>query len=187
MLGSLAKAFGRWGDDTAKIARGVAQHLDPDEEVLAAVYVQRPGTRSAGVQGGVNAGSAAAVGHDAATFSGGDERRVLWVDQADSVGIEPRLASRTIKFVVAVTTSRLLLVRRGYGTGRMRELLAAWPAGDLDRVAVPRGGNSLRIFRHGVELRCELPNEHRFIAQVYRDLPGIFSDVQAASGSEPKP
>ena len=67
----------------------------------------------------------------------------------------------------------------------MRELLAAWPADELDRVTVPRRGNSLRIFREGVGLRWELPNDHRFIAHVYRDLPEIFTEVQAASRAEP--
>lgn len=167
----------RYPDDTEMIARRIADYLEPGETVLAAVFVQSPGTNSAGLEAG--------LGNYGAHFYDEDERNVLWMKQTETLGIDPKLAKRASKLVVAVTTSRLLLVRRGSVTGRMRELLAAWPAGELDRVAVPRRGNSLRIFGEGAELKFELPNEHRFIAQVYRDLPDIFSEVQA--GQRPKP
>ena len=171
----------RYPDDTKLIAGRIARHLESGETVLAAVFVQSPGTISARMQGGASAGGSAALGHYGGDFPGGDKRHALWKQQFEQLGIDPELAQRTTKVVVAVTTSRLLLVRRRTATGRMRELLAAWPAGEIDRVTVPRRGNSLRIFRDGAELRCELPNEHRFLADVYRDLPAIFAEVQATS------
>lgn len=192
-LSAVLRSFGRllkrsvlarYPDDTTMIARRIAHYLEPGETVLAAVFVQSPGTISAQIQGGTSAAGSAALGHYGGDSPGDDKRHALWKQQFEQLGIDPELAQRTTKVVVAVTTSRLLLVRRGGATGRMRELLVAWPAGEVDRVTVPRRGNSLRIFRDGNELRCELPNEHRFIADVYRELPGIFAEVQAASRTE---
>lgn len=186
MLGWLAKAFGRWADDTEKIARRIGHYLEPGESVLAAVFVQRPGTKSAAVRGGASAAVSAAVGAVSEIFASGsapreDKRHQLWLRQAVAFGIDPQAAGRTIRLVVAVTTVRVLLVRRGYVTGGMHELLAAWQLTDIDRIDVPRNGNSLRLLRAGDELRCELPNAHRFIAQVYRDLPTIFDEARSAA------
>lgn len=186
MWGGVAKAFGRWADDTEKIARRMPPYLEPEEKVLAAVYVLRPGTTSARIQGGASGATTGAVGADTGVFASGRSGRegtqfTRWLAQAEAVGIDPQLARQTIKLVVAVTTMRVLLIRRGYATGRMQELLAAWPLATIEKIAVPRNGKSLQIFREGRELRFELPNEHRFIAQVYRDLPQIFDDARVST------
>lgn len=190
MLRSFGRLLGRvflarYPDDTKMLARRLKSHIEPGESVLAAVFVQCPGTNSAALRAGVSAGGSAALGHYGATMSSEDKRFEAWNTQAEELGIDPALARRTVKFVVAVTTSRLLLVRRARTTGRVCEMLAAWPVIEVDRLTVPRGGNSLRIFRDGVELRCELPNEHRFIGQVYRDLPNILAEAQATARTGP--
>lgn len=178
MFGWLAKAFGRWGDDTKRIARQMKQYLDAGETVIAAVYLQRPGTTNASVQGGAAGATTGAVGADTGIYSSAPFRRRdphidRWVDETGAMGVEPQVARRAIKLALAVTKSRLVLAYRSYVTGRVQGVLVAWPLERVEAVVVPRRERSLTITADNADLRCELPNEHRFIADVYRDLPKI--------------
>lgn len=183
-MGWLAKAFGRWGDDTEKIARQISGFLDPGEEVLAAVYVQRPGTRSARIQGGASGATAGAIGADTGNFAfsirDGAAEPATTGQKHGAAGVDPRRGREAIKLIFALTPARALLVGRSYLTGRVGDLLAAWPLREIEEVNVPQNGNSLRIVVAGTEVHCELPNDHRFIAQVYRDLPRIFAEARGA-------
>lgn len=186
MLGTIAKAFGRWGDDTATITRRIAHHLAPEEEVLAAVYVRRPGTAGASLEAGTRGAISSAAGADGGVTSvraarTDDPAFLRWIRQAESFGLEAQVARRAIKLIVAVTSTRLLLLRQAYASGRVRELIAAWALSDIEKIAVPRGSASLTIYRAGSELRLELPNAHRFLAPVYRDLPNVVKKAQAAA------
>ncbi|HLV58307.1 MAG TPA: hypothetical protein VKY81_05480 [Natronosporangium sp.] len=80
---------------------------------------------------------------------------------------------------VALTPSRLLLVRRSRLTRRPREVVAAWPVLEVDRVEVPRNGSTLTIHRAGAALSLEPPQAHRSLPDVYRDLPERLARAQA--------
>lgn len=181
----MGRFFGRRPDPTPAVRRALRRRfLDPGEEVLAGVHVQRPGTRMAQLSVGTSAGLGSAVASDSVTLPRGG-RREWEAAEPRLEGIDPAAAARTIWATLALTTSRLLLVRNSWVTRRPRQVLASWRLGDIDRIVVPRGGRSLSIVRRGEEVRFELPLDHRFLPDVYRELPALFDRARAAAGAEP--
>lgn len=170
----MGRLIGKRPDATAAIAKAIRGHLQPGEQVLAGVYVQRPGTTNAQAAGGSSAGIAGALGTGPTFRHGRDGTDERWLAQTAALGLEVDVARRSVFLSLALTTSRLLLVRRSRLTRRPREAIAAWPIPELDGIAVPRNGSTLVIRRAADELILELPQAHRFLPQVYRDIPELF-------------
>ena len=180
----MGRFIGRRPDETPRIARRVATHLNPGEQVLAGIYLQRPGTRSAAMGGGSSAAVTGAIGGHAFGVAGEDDhdRRRLgsWIEQCAALGVDEPAAKRTIYAALVVTDARALVVRRSSLTRRLGELVLASPI-DAAAVEVPRGGSELTLLVGGSPLRFELPQEHRFLPDVYRELPRLVADARAAS------
>lgn len=171
----MGRLMGRRPDETERIARRAAQFLDVNERVIAGVYLQRPGTTEAQLEGGSSAAVTAAVGVTAYTIPGDDGPRE-WVQRLESFGVDPGVARRAIRIALVLTDSRLLLLRRGSTlTWRLPEVVAAWSLSDVDEVRVPRNGSTLVLVAGGRELVLELPQAHKFLPQVYRDLPKLVA------------
>lgn len=178
----MGQFFGRRPDPTPSIRRALRRRfLESGEEVLAGVYLQTPGTISAGIAGGTSAGIGSATGVHGATFSRGrDPKVVKWEEEAVRLhAVDPGVAKRTIWVALALTRSRLLLVRRSAVLRRPREMFASWPLPEVDSIKVPRNGSSLRIVRGGAELKFELPNGLKFLSEVYAELPAMFERAKA--------
>lgn len=173
----MARLMGRRPDPTPRMARAARRHLPHGETVLAGVQVQRPGTLQAALAGGVSGATGTTPGLLPRLTD--DDRS--WVRAAAEFGIDPPLAQRAIYLALVLTPSRLLLLRRSRLTRRVREPLAVWPVADVDRIEVPRGGGTLTIHRAGAALRLELPLAHRFLPEVYRELPALLARAQAAT------
>lgn len=94
-------------------------------------------------------------------------------------GVDPAVASRTIWVTVALTSTRLLLVRRSRSTGRPREELASWPLSEVDHLTVSRVSGTLRIGRSRAELAFELPLAPKFLDSVYFRLPDLFDQARS--------
>ena len=175
--------FGKRADPTRKIARAVRRFLAPDETVLAGLYVQRPGTFAAELSGAVNGGVAGAVGNSSFVSGGAkDPKTNEWLKLVGELGVDPTLAQRTVRMYFVLTDRRFWLIRRSRLTGRPRELLAAWPLSDFERIRVHRTSRDLRLTIAGVDdLRLELPNAHRFLPEVYRDVPTRLAAARKVS------
>lgn len=176
----MGRLFGRRPDPTPAIRRAVNRFLEPGEEVLAGVYVQSPGTNEAAMEASASAGINSAIGFHGAKFSSDDTGKKWTEDVVRSHGIDPDVARRTVFVTVALTNSRVLLIRRSRVTRRRgREVFASWPLAEVERIAVPRGGSTLRIIRGDAELRFELPLAIKFLDKVYTELPRLFERAQA--------
>ena len=57
---------------------------------------------------------------------------------------------------------------------------------DVDRIVVPRGSSTLRIVRGETELLLELPLAHKFLPEVYRELPAILDRARAEVAGGPE-
>jgi hypothetical protein len=173
----MGRLMGRRPDPTLAIARAARRHLGPGEHVLAAIYAQRPGTLRAGLSGGASGAVGATAGLPPRLPD--DEDQGPWLRDAAQIGLDDAMARRTIWLAIALTQSRLLLLRRSRLTRRPREVIAVWPLRDVDRIDVPRNGSVLTIHRAGAALRLDLPQAHRFLPEVYRDLPTRLAHAQA--------
>jgi len=174
--------FGNRADPTAKVARAVRRFLAPDETVLAGLHVQRPGTAAAELSGAVRGAVAGAVGNTTFVPGGAsDPKTNEWLKHVGELGIDPKLAQRTLRMHFVLTDRRFLLIRRSRLTGRVREMLAAWPLSGLERIRVHRGSRDLRLTIAGVDdLRLELPNDHRFLPEAYREVPKRLAAARKA-------
>lgn len=170
-------------DPTESIARALRRFLEPEEGVLAAVAVQTPGTNAAAIEGAGSGAVAAAMDTGMSTSSAGAGKHAVWLEQAQRVGIDAKGASGATWLHLALTEGRVLLARRSRLTGRPRVLLAAWPVGDVDSLEVPRNGSSLTITVDGEPLRLELPRAHKFLPNVYRELPKRWERARAEAGA----
>lgn len=174
----MGRLFGKRPDPTAGVSKGVRKYLAPEETVVAGVYLQRPGTATASLQGGASGAVGATVDLPPSVPRDLDPQTRDWFIQANELGIEMALAKRAVWLSVALTGSRLLLARRSRLTRRHRELIGKWPIEQVERIEVPRNGSTVAIhMRDGNELTLELPQAHRFLPQVYRDLPAIHGHV----------
>lgn len=167
----MARLAGRRPDRTGSIARRLRSRLGPGEEVLAGVDTLTPGSVAAGMAGATGGAHAAAVGSPVTPTDAGSEQHRTWMRQADRVGIDPELARRAVGVHLVLTSARLLLVRRSRLTGRPREILTGWPLDVIEAIDVPRRGQSVTITVDGEKLRLELPTAHKFLPDVYRELP----------------
>lgn len=185
----MGRFFGRRPDPTPAVRRALRGRVLPaDEDVLAGVYVQRPGTDQAARDVATSAAIGSSTGIHGATFS--TQGGAAWDRWAqDAVGPHQAGAAAhrsAIWFVLAVTTKRLVLVRRSRLTRRPRDIFAAWPLTDVDRIVVPRGSSTLRIVRGETELLLELPLAHKFLPEVYRELPAILDRARAEVAGAPE-
>lgn len=176
----MGRLFGRRPDLTQAIAPAVQGHLTPGERVLAAVHVQRPGTTSAGTSAAVSGAVSGSV--DLPPSFAGEEYDAdgSWARTLTSMGVEPGIAGRAVWLTLVLTTTRLLLLRRSRLTGRLRELAGSWSLRDVERLDVPRRGNALTIHGGTTALELELPQAHRFLPDVYRELPSRFQEARSA-------
>ena len=192
----MGRFFGRRPDPTPAVRRALRRRfLDLDEEVLAGVFVQRPGTNSAATSGAGDAGVSATTGVYAASSGGQDEdgKWLEWGAAAGNLpGVDPVVAKRAIFLTLALTDTRLLLVRRSRVLrGRHREVFASWLLMEIDQIKVPSRGSTLSITRGSVDLVFELPLNLKFLDPVYVELPTIFNSAQTharrkeAGSSEP--
>lgn len=192
----MGRFFGRRPDPTPAIRRALRRRfLELDEEVLAGVYVQRPGTNRAAAGGAGHAGVSATTGVYAAS-SGSKEEDRKWLEWGAAArtlpGVDPVVAKRTIFLTLALTDTRLLLVRRSRVLrGRHREVFASWLLTDIDHINVARGGSTLSVVRGNDSLAFELPLSLKFLDRVYVELPALFDSAQTharrkqAGNSEP--
>ena len=168
----MVSVVGRGRDRTASIARAIGRMLEPGERVLAAVTLNSPGTNEAAMAGGASGGVAGALGAPV-TFPPGQSRtHQTWLVESAAVGIDTALAARTVALHLAITSRRVILVRRSRLLARPRELLASWPLAQAD-VKVPRGGSHVDVWVGEHRVRLELPKAHKFLPDVYRQLPKI--------------
>lgn len=174
----MGRLWGTRPDPTARIARAVRRLLEADEPVLAGIDVQSPGAGTAGL-----AGQSAAIGPaigapTTVEFSGGEEEHAEWLREAGAMGIDPVTAGRSVWMHLVLTESRLVLVRRSRLTRRPVDVVGAWPVADVSRVEVPRNGSTVTVHRGEDRLRLELALAHKFLPDVYRDLPARLAGVQ---------
>src|SRR5690625_997947 len=112
----MGRFFGRRPDPTPAIRRALrGRFLAPDEEVLAGVLVQRPGTNRAALGSAGHAGVSATTGiYAASAGSRAEDRESLeWGAAAGRLpGVDPVVAKSTIFLTLALTDTRLLMVRR---------------------------------------------------------------------------
>lgn len=175
----MGRLIGRKPDPTPAVAKAVRPHLEPGERVLAGVHLQQPGTTAAQMSGAAGGAVAGALETGVRFERETDPEHRTWREQAAAFGIDATVAQRAVFVSLALTTSRLLLVRRSRLTRRPREVIAAWPLAELDAIAVPRNATTLRVRRGADELTFELPHPHRFLAPVYRELPQRFARAAA--------
>ena len=165
---------GRRPDKTNDIARRIQNDLTPGEQVLAGVHVQRPGTAAAGIEGAAAGAAAGALtGSHPTTLRGEDSSRD-WAAQLAAVGADPA-AANTIRLILALTDRRLLLYVATRISGRPKEKVADWPLTQVDSVDVPRNGNTVKVTVAGTGLELELPQAHKFLPDVYRNLPKLHT------------
>lgn len=181
----MGRLIGKRPDPTGAIAKAVRDHLDPGERVLAGVYVQQPGTLGAEMSGGVNAGLAGALGTPISFSREPDPEHLTWLEQTGRLGVDEGVAKRSIYLSLALTSSRLLVLRRSRLTRRTRELIAGWPLSEIDGLEVPRNREIIQVRVAGTVLTFELPHAHRFLPQVYRDLPKLFERAVERPRSQP--
>lgn len=174
----MGRFVGRRPDRTAAISRAVRDHLEPAEEVLAGVDVQVPGTHSAALHGGVSGATGAAAGGVPPSFRGGDTSHARWLADATSMDVDPAVATRLVWAAVALTSSRLIVLRRSRLTRRVNGLVVAWPIGEIERIEVPRQGRRLTVHRRGRTLTFELAVDHRFRPAVYDELPLLLDSIK---------
>ncbi len=174
----MGRFFGRRPDRTPAISRAVRDHLEPGEEVLAGVDVQVPGTNSAALQGGVSGATGAAAGGVPPSFAGDGTQHAGWVADATSMDIDPAVATTLVWAALALTSSRLVLLRRSRLTRRVAGLVAAWPIGEIDRIEVPRQGRRLTVHRGDRALTFEIALEHKFRPAVYNELPRLLDSTK---------
>lgn len=153
----MGRLVGMRPDRTAAIARALRALLQQGENVLAAVEVQSPG---AGVQ---------------EESTGLQRKRALWREQVIALGIDSRYGERPAWLYLALTDRRVILAQRSRLTGSVRELLGAWPLQQLTALEVPRSGTTATLGFGERELRLELPQAHRFLPEVYRELPARWA------------
>jgi hypothetical protein len=180
MMAGMGRLVGRRPDHTASIARALRSELAPGEQVVAGVYVQVPGVNEAAMSGGASGAVAAATGSGVA-FRDVDGDQPAWVAAAGAMGIAPDDARRMTWSALALTTSRLLVARRSRLTRRVAGVVAAWPVGEIERIEVPRQREALTIHRGDRSLDFELPAAHKFLPDVYRELPTRLAEVRAAT------
>lgn len=180
-LVEMGRLIGKRPDDTRLIAKRIAEHLEPGEHVLAGVQLQRPGTFTAELEAGVS-GAVNANFDLPPNFRDADPAmEEAWREQTATARVDAETAKRAIWVYLVLTSSRLLLVRRSrLLRWRPREVIAAWPLEEIERIEVPRNGDRVTV-HHGVagSLDFELPQAHKFLPQVYRDLPSILEKNRA--------
>ena len=150
-------------DRTDAIAKALRAQLQPGERVLAAVEVQTPG---AGVQ---------------EESAGLQRKRELWREQVLELGIDSRHGERPAWLYLALSDQRVIVAQRSRLTGGVRGLLGAWPLQQLTALEVPRSGTTATLAFGERELRLELPQAHRFLPEVYRELPARWAAARDAA------
>lgn len=180
----MGRLIGKRPDDTRRIAKRVDRFLKPGEEVLAGVHLQQPGTFSAEMQSGTSAAVGAAMDLPPTFPEDDPNQERTWRGQTGSVGIDEATAKRSMFVYLVITSSRLLILRRSrLLRWRPREVIAAWPLAEIERVEVPHNGERVTV-RHGAGfLTFELPQTHKFLPQVYRDLPALHEQALAKAGA----
>ena len=174
----MGRLFGRRPDRTSAIARSLKQHLGPGERVLAGVDVQTPGTSRAALQSGASGATGAAVGNLPPSFGPDGPERAEWISEAIAMGIDPDDAGKVVWAVLALTSSRLILLRRSRLTRRVTGVLADWHLDEIDRIEVPRRGQRLTVSSGGATLTFELALAHKFRPAVYDELNDRLADAK---------
>lgn len=171
----MGRFFGKRPDRTAEIARSISSDLEPGEIVLAGVQVQRPGTTASGMSGAVDGAVTGALG-TAISFRDDDGKTVSeWQQAAGAAGAATEKLTKAIWLILALTTQRLVLMRRSRLTGKPAGVLAAWPVDQIAAIRVPRNGDFIHVDLDGTTLTLELPQAHKFLPDVYRRLPELLA------------
>ncbi|MFP4513836.1 MAG: hypothetical protein ACLFRV_12885 [Acidimicrobiales bacterium] len=171
-------------DPTPAITRAARDHLLPGEEVVAGVHVQMPGTNGAAMSGAASGAVGATLDLPPSVGHSDDEGVQRWRSAAVAMGVDPEAARRMIWSALALTTSRLLVLRRSRLSRRVVGAGAAWPVGEVE-IVVPRQGSTLTIHRRELSLPFELPTAHKFLPEVYRELPERLAEVRDRVGDGP--
>jgi len=159
-------------DPTGRIARAVRGLLEPGEDVVLAVKVQRPGTHSAQLEGAATGAISGATDTPYAARGGTDPDHARWLEQAVSLGIAPEAAQRVIHLFLVITSSRVLLVRRSRLMGRAQELIAAWPRTSLRASKITATSHTVQLEVDGAPLHLELPKAAKHLPAAYREIAG---------------
>lgn len=178
----MGRFWGRRPDQTEKIGRAIRHHLDGHETVIAGVHVQSPGTHAAGLAGGVSGAVAGATGTPFSTSGLDSAEHDRWEQEAARTNVDARSTRRAVNMYLVLTDRRLLLVRRSRLTGRAREVLAEWPLAEGGAIRVPRNAQALILEHAQGSLHLELPLAHKFLPDVYRELPRLHRDACEAAG-----
>lgn len=170
----MGRLIGKRPDDTRRIARRISRFLEPGEQVLAAIHVQRPGTLSAGLQGGASGAVGATVDAPPTPPEADGKQSKAWQEQTERAGIGVEEARRSTRLYLVLTASRLMLVRRSrLLQWRPREVVAAWTLEEIDRIRVSPHRQAVTIDRGTGSMTFEFPVALKFLPDVYRELPTI--------------
>lgn len=174
----MGRLIGKRPDDTRRIAGRIARYLEPGEQVLAGVHLQSPGTNAAAMSTATSGAASATVELPPTIGDGDPKKEREWRKQSGAAGIDEKTANRSNFVYLVLTSSRLLVVRRSRVLRwQPRELIAAWPLDAVERIEVPRNGDRITVHYSGGALTFELPQAHKFLPQVYRDLPSIHEEA----------
>lgn len=175
----MGRFFGKRPDLTTEIAGSIRTELLSGESVLAGVHVQRPGTNANAISGAASGAVVGALGTPP-TIPGGDpEGTAEWRQEAERAGSDADSTAKAVWLILVITTKRVLLIRRSRLTGKPRGILAAWPVSRVAGIRVPRSGSSVHVDLEGASLQLELPVAHKFLPDVYRNLPKHLEDARA--------
>lgn len=178
----VGRFLGKRPDPTAKVTRAAGRYLEPEEQVFSALYVQQPGTATAefsAAAGGASAG-AAGIATSFNSSAGVDRKTAQWLKVTAELGVDPVVARRTLRMFFVLTDARMVLIRRSRLTLRPKELVGAWPINDVERIRVHKGSRDLRITLAASELRLELPADHRFLPDAYREVTSQLAAAKVA-------
>ncbi len=175
----MGRLMGRRPDPTRSVSRAVRRLLVPGEPVLAAVHVQRPGVFRASLLAGASGAIRGAIGSTLAPRVPDDDgAREAWLTEAKEFGLARDIAEKSAYLTVVLTPGRVLLMRRSPLTLRPKEVIAAWSVLDIERIEVPRNGSRLILHKADTSLAFELPQAHKFLPDVYRELPARLAAAQ---------
>lgn len=174
----MGRLIGKRPDDTRRIAKRVARYLEPGEQVLAGVHLQKPGTLSAAMESGTSAAVGATMGLPPSFPDDDPKEKRGWDKETGAAGIDAETAKRTHWVYLVLTSSRVLIVRRSRMLQwQARELIASWPLEEIERIEAPRNRGHITVHHVAGSFTFELPQAHKFLPQVYRDLPAIHEET----------
>src|SRR5690606_23944654 len=118
------------------------------------------------MEGAVGGAVTGAIGgSNPMSFRAEDGEHEGWASSPAALGVQPSAAG-VIKMVLVLTDQRLLLYRAPRLGGQRQDLLAEWPAEQVDAVEPPRNKQKVTVTIDGRRLRLETPQVPKFLPDV---------------------